>query len=140
MQQYSDLLTQRLEQRQAMRSTQSMPLGRGAAGRRRQASNSEDEDSDADGEAEVAPQRRLPAAKKAAKKQRPTAEQQVSGRSRRPCAQGLSLSDVLRKRAYMDNLAVNETIELAVLLITLCSSLIRRSCQGWRSWRLIRNC
>lgn len=78
MQQYSDLLAQRLQQRQAMRSTQEVPLGRGAAGRRRDDPNSEDDEEDSEADAAAPPSRRQPAAKKSAlRKQQPAVDLQV---------------------------------------------------------------
>lgn len=70
MQQYSDLLTQRLQQRQAMRAAEAVPL---ANGRARQ---QEDSDSDFGDDEAAAPQRQQKAGK-AAKRQRASTDQQV---------------------------------------------------------------
>lgn len=69
MQQYADLLTQRLQQRQAMRATEAVPLTNGRARR-------EDSDSDFDND-EPAPSQRQAKPAKGAKRQRAPQDQQV---------------------------------------------------------------
>lgn len=72
MQQYADLLTRRLQQRQAMRAAEAVPLASGRARREEEASDSDFDDD------EPAPSQRQPRAAKGAKRQRAAADQQVT--------------------------------------------------------------